>query len=999
MRTLLIFLFLTANLYAQNDDYFQQKVAYAIQAELDDERHLLHAQLDLTYENNSPDTLRQIAFHCWPRAYASDETALAAQLLRQGNTDFHFAPPSARGNLDSLSFTANGRPAEHATDETHRDIVWVALPEPLLPGTSIALSTPFRVKIPESFSRLGHVETSYQMTQWYPKPAVYDRDGWHAMPYLDRGEFYGEFGSFDVSITLPRNYRVAATGTLETAAERQWLRELAVADRRDLAVRQDLEDYFLYEAFPASEREQKTIRYSAENVHDFAWFADKRFKVLHDTLQLTERAGAVDVWSFFTETEAAYWKNSLTYLKRATRFYSDHIGVYPYPQVTGVQSALSAGGGMEYPMITVIGLNDTEKDLDQVLAHEVGHNWFYGILGSNERDHPWMDEGLNSYYEWRYLREYYPEEEGDLDFLGQPVDFHRLGYRYMALLGRDLAPDTRSDSLVDMHYWIAAYSKPALALQEIAAYTGEHALDEAMRFYYATWKFRHPGPEDFFRTLEGTLSPALGRAFRDAMATRKISDWNVADWTPGDPSTARFWQLGDRMAPATAQLILAEKGAGSTVTVDPQEQYLAEDLPLSLGVELPAALNPLDLYLHNNRQGNNALRLSLLTAPERPGGRQLFVTPLLGYNATDRVMLGAGLHNRTLEPKRLEWALAPMYSFASDALVGFAGLRWRLREPFPFARQLMLSAGTQGFHDFSFAEENYHYTRAALRAELTFRDHPLTERHRQLSFQLINLSRFRPRFGNSGNLIGTDRRENQFFRLAYAQRKDREINSRSWTIRLEYKTEDSRRDSPLETAHLRLDTEWSGGYQYEPERFFRWRFYGGYFLDNDLRERASYPNTALSLVDNASSDYAADGLFLGRGGTGIYAQQLETRQGGFRAPIAPAFTFGRSNDYLLAVNLDATLPFQPERFPFGVFLDAGTYGFRPTSSEPARGEFRWVGGLSVTVLDGRIGAYLPLVSDPDTRLLLEQRGGLSERISFRISLADWLPWKWMDEVF
>jgi hypothetical protein len=999
MRTLFLTLVLTANLYAQNDDYFQQGVAYAIRATLDDQRHILHARLDLTYDNNSPDTLNRMAFHCWPRAYASDNSALASQLLRQRNTDFHFAPPAARGDLDSLSFTVNGQAAEYLEDENHQDIVWLALPEPLPPGESVVITTPFRVKIPESFSRLGHVGTSYQMTQWYPKPAVYDRKGWHPMPYLDQGEFYSEFGSFEVALTLPRNYRVAATGTLKTVSEDQWLRELAITDRRRLEARQDLEDYFVTEPFPESDPERKTITYSAENVHDFAWFADKRFKVLHDTLQLAGRSEAVDVWSFFTETEAAYWMNSTAYLKRATRFYSDRVGTYPYPQVTGVQSALSAGGGMEYPMITVIGLTGSEKDLDQVLTHEVGHNWFYGILGNNERDHPWMDEGINSYYEWLYLREYYPEAEGDFDFLRRPIDLNYFGYRHLALRGRDLPPDTRSDSLVDTHYWISAYSKPVLALREIAAFTGQNALEDAIRFYYENWKFRHPGPEDLFQTLEGILSPALGRAFREAMTSRATSDWKVQDWKPGEKSTASFLQLGQRLAPATAQLLAMKAEQPATLMVNPGEEYFADDLPLSLGVELPAALNPLDLYLHNNRRGDNSLRLNLLTAPERPGGRQIFFIPLLGYNEIDRFMLGGGLHNRTLEPKRVEWALAPMYSFASNALVGFGGIRWRIREPFPFARQLMLSAGSQGFHDFSFAGENYNYTRSAVRADLTLADHPITERHRQLSLQWINLARFRPGFDPGGNLMGSIREVNSFFRLAYVQRKEREINPVSWSVRLEYKTEDVTRNSLLEASYLRLDTELRGAYQYEPERFFRWRFYGGYFLVNALRERASYPNTALSLVDNANSDYAVDGIFLGRGGGGTYAQQLETRQGGFRAPISSSFSFGRSNDYLVAVNLDATLPFQPERFPFGVYLDAGTYGFRPTSSEPSRGEFRWVGGFSVTIMDGQIGAYLPLISDPDTRLLLEQTGGLAERISFRISLTNWLPWKWIDEVF
>ncbi|MEL7163650.1 MAG: M1 family metallopeptidase, partial [Bacteroidota bacterium] len=338
--------------------------------------HQLHGHVSMRYRNNSADTLRELWFHAWPRAFSQSNTAFGRQQLRAGETGFYFAEATERGTMDSLSFTIDGTLQEHTFDEDDPDVLFIRPTRPVLPGTTITIATPFRVQIPASFSRLGHVGESYQITQWYPKPAVYDRDGWHPMPYLDQGEYYAEFGRFQVDITLPENYVVGATGALQDAAERAWLLEKAKG-----------QNDWAYDSFPPSATTFKTLRYVADDVHDFAWFADKRFRVRHDTLARPRVPGkdqeAVHVWAMYTPTEAELWNGATNYLKRSLRFYSDKIGEYPYPQMTAVQSALSAGGGMEYPMLTVIGLSGTARDLDEVLAHEVGHNWFQGVLASN----------------------------------------------------------------------------------------------------------------------------------------------------------------------------------------------------------------------------------------------------------------------------------------------------------------------------------------------------------------------------------------------------------------------------------------------------------------------------------------------------------------------------------------------------------------------------------------------------------------------------------------
>src|SRR4030095_5462770 len=301
----------------------------------------------------------------------------------------------------------------------------VVLPDPLLPGQKVILTTPFHEQLPYNFSRGGHEGDSYQLTQWYPKPAVYDRDGWHPMPYLDQGEFYSEFGSYDVRITLPANYVVAATGELQNEEEIEWLKSRSNFDIVETVKTSGfLKPTITTTKNIISSAATKTLRYKQDRVHDFAWFADKYFVVAHDTLQLAS-GRVVDSWSYYHPENKEVYKNSASYIKDAVRFRSNLIGEYPYNVVSAVEAQMGFPGGMEYPTITSITRTMNPKDLDEVIEHEVGHNWFYGILANNERVHPWQDEGINSYYDKRYTDWKYPVTKHYLE-IGEPMFLNAL---------------------------------------------------------------------------------------------------------------------------------------------------------------------------------------------------------------------------------------------------------------------------------------------------------------------------------------------------------------------------------------------------------------------------------------------------------------------------------------------------------------------------------------------------------------------------------------------
>ncbi len=504
-KTIFFFLFAQSLSLAVFSQYWQQQVNYTIDVSLNDKENTLDAFEKIEYINNSPDTLKFIWFHLWPNAYKNDKTAFSDKLLLNGKTRFYFSDKEERGYINRLDFKINNLTAPIEDHPQYIDVIKVILPAPLPPKQKIVITTPFHEKLPFNFSRGGHDGESYQVSQWFPKPAVYDKNGWHPMPYLDQGEFYGEFGNFDVRITVPKNYAIAATGELQNKDEISWL-----ASRKNFSWEPPKEKIKsksgiikkVIQKFPTSSSETKTLQYLQNNVHDFAWFADKRFIVNHDTCRLAS-GRVIDVFAYYTTQEKEIWKSSIQYCKKAIGSYSSQVGEYPYNIVSVVQGPESFGGGMEYPTITVISPTHSTTDLDITIAHEVGHNWFYGVLATNERDHPWMDEGINSFYEHRYALAYY-----------QKISFQeRTFFETCAAEKKDQPIETPSETFSDANYNLVAYYKTSEWLRWLEQQLGKEKFDKAMQEYYRRWQFKHPQPEDFKKTLEESIGKKLDSAF------------------------------------------------------------------------------------------------------------------------------------------------------------------------------------------------------------------------------------------------------------------------------------------------------------------------------------------------------------------------------------------------------------------------------------------------------------------------------------------------------
>lgn len=501
------------SIFAQQN-YFQQHLNYNIDVILNDKDKTLTGKETIVYKNNSPSTLDFIWFHIWPNAYKNENTALFKQIRNDESRKKKLADVSY-GSIDGLNFKVDGKTAATEAHPEHIDIIKVLLPKPLKSGDSITIATDFNVKLPSYFSRSGYADKQFMVTQWYPKPAVFDKDGWHAFPYLDMGEFYSEYGNYKVNITLPQSYIVGATGVLQNADELEVYKSLGA---KNTTTRGNKPALYV----PKNPTGTKTLAYAAQNVPDFAWFADQDLVIQYDTVKLGS-GKVIDAFSYYHNKKNTLWVNSIDYIKDATKKYSAWIGEYEYPTVQAIEGPKNnSSGGMEYPTITLITSPDAKKEtLDGVITHEVGHNWFMSMLGNNERMHTWQDEGFNTFYQFRYEAEKYKSNSmfGADNIPAQvkalPTDkFLASIYGAMFNIPMESAIETpAADFKTSEEYGLISYGKTALWLYILESQVGKEKFDKAFQDYFAGWKNKHPTPADFKASFEKSLGVNLDQYF------------------------------------------------------------------------------------------------------------------------------------------------------------------------------------------------------------------------------------------------------------------------------------------------------------------------------------------------------------------------------------------------------------------------------------------------------------------------------------------------------
>jgi len=523
------------SLSAQSN-YWQQRVHYVMDIDMNVQTNRFSGKQKLEYWNNSPDTLKQVFYHLYWNAFQPG-SMMDVRSQRQGKILVNNRPdwdtrvrdrianlkPDEIGYQKILSLKMNGVPQQY---EVHETILKVNLSKPILPKQKVVFDMEFEAQVPLQIRRSGRdnptTKVRYSMSQWYPRICAYDREGWHPTPYVGR-EFYGPFGTFDVNITIDKNYILGGTGYLTNAQQIGYGYEASGTK----VVR------------PAGDK--LTWKFTASNVHDFMWAADPEFvhktRVLKEgiTLRLLYKPAGKD---------PKEWEAILDKAEKAYPYIAKHFGAYPYKQYSFITGG---DGGMEYPMATLLASPGA-------WLHEWMHSWYQGVLATNESLYAWMDEGFTSYADDRveaWLK------NGDTSARRVP-DYYR-SYYFIVRSGLEEPLTTHADHFnTNAAYSVASYSKGAVFLEQLGYIVGASVRDQILLDYYNKWKFKHPDVNDFIHVAEQRSGLKLDWYKQKWVQTTQTIDYGIDSvWEENNKVQIRLRNHG--FIPMPIDLVITSK--------------------------------------------------------------------------------------------------------------------------------------------------------------------------------------------------------------------------------------------------------------------------------------------------------------------------------------------------------------------------------------------------------------------------------------------------------
>jgi hypothetical protein len=495
---------------APSPSYWQQRTDYNITADLNAEKKILSGKGTIIYYNNSPDTLKTIVWHLYQNIFRKDSSP-------RKNDEQSTRAYSVTKGIDIESVVINGTTSELKIDET---IMETPLTTPLLPTSSVTINIVWNYEIPKDADlRTGSDGNDFGICQWYPQIAVYDDiKGWDKTQYLGIAEFYTEYGNWNVELTVPKNFIIASTGTLMnpidvlTASQLQRFNSLTKDSTTRIILPEEIES-----TSTQINKESAVWKFSAENIRDFAWAASPNFVWDGTMTNDGVRINAFYHPDLFSTSvpllmgDASNWDEGAAMAKHAIEHFSKNFGKYIYPQATVVSGPVV---GMEYPMMVFVESGNAVLNLMYyTLAHELGHEWYPMMIGNNETNYPFMDEGFNTYItatavEDRYgsngmLHEDFVKE---YSWMHLPETNARLFEQRMYLMSARADNEATIMShpylIPNSQYGVMAYQKPATVLVMLEDLIGKETFSAAMNEYYKRWIFKHPYPADFFNTIE-----------------------------------------------------------------------------------------------------------------------------------------------------------------------------------------------------------------------------------------------------------------------------------------------------------------------------------------------------------------------------------------------------------------------------------------------------------------------------------------------------------------
>lgn len=515
----------------ENNDptYWQQHVDYTMEIDMDVNTYQYKGKQTLVYTNNSPDVLTRVYYHLYFNAFqpGSEMDVRSRSILdpdRRVKDRISKLKPNEIGYIKVNSLTQNGKAIAYETVGT---VLEVNLGQPIQPGETVTFKMDFDGQVPVQIRRSGRNSregVSLSMSQWYPKLAEYDYEGWHADPYIAR-EFHGVWGDFDVKITIDKDYVVGGTGYLQNPNE--------------------IGHGYETKKVKATKKDKLTWHFVAPKVHDFMWAADPDY--IHDTVQVPDGP----MLHFFYQNDPDIienWKKLQPKTVELMQYFSKHIGKYPYKQYSVIQGG---DGGMEYAMSTLITGGRSLGSLIGVTAHEMAHTWFQFLLATNESKHEWMDEGFTSYISALAMNEIMERN------VTHPSEGSYKSYIKLALSGKEQPLTTHADRYeFNSAYGTSAYSKGAVFLAQLGYVIGEDNLKKTIKKYFNDFSFKHPRPIDVIRSAEKVTGLELDWYLIDFGQTINKIDYGVRFVAGrGDKSMVSLQRVGLMPMPIDIEVV------------------------------------------------------------------------------------------------------------------------------------------------------------------------------------------------------------------------------------------------------------------------------------------------------------------------------------------------------------------------------------------------------------------------------------------------------------
>ena len=493
--------------------YWQQHAKYKMEIDMDTKSHQFKGEQELVYTNNSPDTLNRVFYHLYYNAFQPG-SMMDVRSRTIIDPDHRVGDRILGLKSDEIGFhkitslSQNGKALDFEVVGT---ILEVKLADPILPGKKVTFKMSFNSQVPIQIRRTGRDNqegVDYSMTQWYPKMCEYDKDGWHANPYIGR-EFHGIWGDFDVKITIDNNYLLGGTGYVQNPQE----------------VGKGYEDKNKKMKTQKGADGKLTWHFFAPQVHDFAWAADPEFT--HETTSLDN--GTKLHFIYMKDTLEDWWTRLRPEAKKSFEFVNKNFGEYSYKQYSIIQGG---DGGMEYPMCTLITAHSSFQGLVSVTVHESIHSWFQGLMATNESKYSWMDEGFTTFAQYKTMD--YLNDGGSIN----PLSRQYGGYKRLVDANRQEPLTTHADFYKSNGvYGSNSYSKGAILLMQLSYIIGDDAVMKGMKRYFDEWHFKHPTPQDFKRVMEKEADMELDWYFEQFVETTNTIDYSIESVTKKEGKT------------------------------------------------------------------------------------------------------------------------------------------------------------------------------------------------------------------------------------------------------------------------------------------------------------------------------------------------------------------------------------------------------------------------------------------------------------------------------